>query len=140
MIKGIFGLFVIDILVVIFMHLVVGICWRLNLIPIFFCISRYADRAKSIVCKAVVNEDPNAKLIRELKEEVNRLKELLIAEGIDLANQQREAAQKQAQQAENVSKNQQDQLSPDIQPFQNTVPQQQDALDRLKVCDMGLLH
>ena len=102
------------------------------MIPIFLCISRYADRAKSIVCKAVVNEDPNAKLIRELKEEVMRLKELLIAEGIDLANQQREA--KQAQQAENVSKNQQDQLSPDIQPFQNTVPQQQDALDRLKVC------
>ena len=24
--------------------------------------SRYADRAKQIVCKAVVNEDPNAKV------------------------------------------------------------------------------
>ena len=33
---------------------------------------RYADRAKQIVCKAVVNEDANAKLIRELKEEINR--------------------------------------------------------------------
>ena len=38
---------------------------------------RYADRAKQIVCKAVVNEDPNAKLIRELKAEVERLRELL---------------------------------------------------------------
>lgn len=45
---------------------------------------RYADRAKQIVCKAVVNEDPNAKLIRELKEEVMRLRELLEMEGIDL--------------------------------------------------------
>lgn len=38
---------------------------------------RYADRAKAIVCKAVVNEDPNACLIRELKEEVTRLREIL---------------------------------------------------------------
>ncbi|XP_076451748.1 kinesin-like protein unc-104 isoform X3 [Babylonia areolata] len=45
---------------------------------------RYADRAKQIMCKAVVNEDPNTRLIRELKEEVARLKELLISEGIDL--------------------------------------------------------
>ena len=35
---------------------------------------RYADRAKRIVNKAVVNEDANAKLIRELKEEVARLR------------------------------------------------------------------
>lgn len=31
---------------------------------------RYADRAKQIVCKAIVNEDPNARIIRELREEV----------------------------------------------------------------------
>ena len=43
---------------------------------------RYADRAKQIMCKAVVNEDPNAKLIRELKEEVVRLREILSQEGI----------------------------------------------------------
>ncbi|CAH1240087.1 KIF1B [Branchiostoma lanceolatum] len=43
---------------------------------------RYADRAKQIVCKAVVNEDPNARLIRELKEEVHRLKDLLKSEGL----------------------------------------------------------
>ncbi|GFN74277.1 kinesin-like protein, partial [Plakobranchus ocellatus] len=45
---------------------------------------RYADRAKQIMCKAVVNEDPNAKLIRELKEEVARLRDILSSEGIEL--------------------------------------------------------
>ncbi|XP_055706371.1 kinesin-like protein unc-104 isoform X3 [Phlebotomus papatasi] len=45
---------------------------------------RYADRAKQIVCKAVVNEDANAKLIRELKEEIQKLRELLRAEGIEV--------------------------------------------------------
>jgi len=44
---------------------------------VYFVLFRYADRAKQIVCKAVVNEDPNAKLIRELKAEVERLRELL---------------------------------------------------------------
>ncbi|KAF8794618.1 Kinesin-like protein unc-104 like protein [Argiope bruennichi] len=44
---------------------------------------RYADRAKQIVCKAVVNEDANAKLIRELKDEIERLKAMLRAGGID---------------------------------------------------------
>ncbi|XP_074471910.1 kinesin-like protein KIF13B isoform X3 [Sebastes fasciatus] len=38
---------------------------------------RYADRAKSIVNHAVVNEDPNARIIRELREEVEKLKEML---------------------------------------------------------------
>lgn len=47
-------------------------------------INRYADRAKQIVCKAIVNEDANAKLIRELKEEIAKLRELLKAEGIDV--------------------------------------------------------
>ncbi|XP_048586987.1 kinesin-like protein unc-104 isoform X2 [Nematostella vectensis] len=42
---------------------------------------RYADRAKHIMCKAIVNEDPNAKVIRELKQEVLRLKEILLSEG-----------------------------------------------------------
>ena len=45
---------------------------------------RYADRAKQIMCKAVVNEDPNARLIRELKEEVVKLREILNQEGIDV--------------------------------------------------------
>ncbi|XP_030826436.1 kinesin-like protein KIF1C [Camarhynchus parvulus] len=38
---------------------------------------RYADRTKQIRCHAVINEDPNARLIRELRREVTRLRELL---------------------------------------------------------------
>ena len=35
---------------------------------------RYADQAKKIKNKAVINEDPNAKLVRELKEELEMLR------------------------------------------------------------------
>jgi len=38
---------------------------------------RYADRAKRIVNHAVVNEDPNARIIRELRQEVEALREML---------------------------------------------------------------
>ncbi|KAL7375207.1 hypothetical protein ABVT39_013832 [Epinephelus coioides] len=43
---------------------------------------RYADRAKQIRCNAIINEDPNAKLIRELKHEVERLRNLLFSQGL----------------------------------------------------------
>lgn len=39
---------------------------------------RYADQAKKIKNKAIVNEDPNAKLIRELKAELEFLKDKLM--------------------------------------------------------------
>lgn len=42
----------------------------------------YADRTKQIRCHAVINEDPNARLIRELRQEVTRLRELLCAQGL----------------------------------------------------------
>ena len=42
---------------------------------------RYADRAKHIINKAVVNEDPDERLIRELKEEVARLRSELTSSG-----------------------------------------------------------
>ena len=38
---------------------------------------RYADRAKRIINHAVVNEDPNARIIRELRAEVDALKAML---------------------------------------------------------------
>src|SRR6218665_2461260 len=38
---------------------------------------RYANRAKNIINKPTVNEDPNVKLIRELRAEIARLKALL---------------------------------------------------------------
>jgi hypothetical protein len=43
---------------------------------------RYADRAKQIKNKAVVNEDPNEKLIRGLKEEIEGLRKMLAGQGI----------------------------------------------------------
>ncbi|XP_068447760.1 kinesin-like protein KIF1A isoform X27 [Clinocottus analis] len=43
---------------------------------------RYADRAKQIRCNAVINEDPSNRLVRELKEEVSRLKDLLCSQGL----------------------------------------------------------
>ena len=38
---------------------------------------RYANQAKAIKCKAIVNESPTDKLIRELTEENKKLKEML---------------------------------------------------------------
>ena len=35
---------------------------------------RYANRAKNIINKPTVNEDPNVKLIRELRAEIDRLR------------------------------------------------------------------
>lgn len=48
----------------------------------FLYTHRYADRAKQIRCNAVINEDPNNRLVRELKDEVSRLKDLLYAQGL----------------------------------------------------------
>ena len=38
---------------------------------------RYANRAKNIINKPTINEDPNVKLIRELRDEINKLKSML---------------------------------------------------------------
>jgi kinesin family protein 1 len=43
---------------------------------------RYADQAKKIKNKAVVNEDPNAKLVRELKEELELLRARVASAGL----------------------------------------------------------
>ncbi|XP_070160505.1 kinesin-like protein KIF13A isoform X7 [Polyergus mexicanus] len=50
---------------------------------------RYADRAKRIVNHAVVNEDPNARIIRELRQEVEALKEMLLHATGSIVGQQR---------------------------------------------------
>ena len=47
---------------------------------------RYADRAKRIVNHAVVNEDPNAKIIRELRDEVETLKTQLNVAQVSVYN------------------------------------------------------
>lgn len=40
----------------------------------YYCVYRYAQQARSIMNLARVNEDPKAKLIRELRAEIERLK------------------------------------------------------------------
>lgn len=41
---------------------------------------RYANRAKNIINKPTINEDPNVKLIRELRDEISKLKALMFKE------------------------------------------------------------
>ncbi|KAK4883965.1 hypothetical protein RN001_000236 [Aquatica leii] len=41
---------------------------------------RYANRAKNIINKPTINEDPNVKLIRELREEISKLRALMFSE------------------------------------------------------------
>lgn len=43
---------------------------------------RYANRAKNIINKPTINEDPNVKLIRELREEILNLKSMLKESGM----------------------------------------------------------
>ncbi len=50
---------------------------------------RYADRAKRIVNHAVINEDPNNRIIRELREEVEQLKEQLLHATVQTELQER---------------------------------------------------
>lgn len=41
---------------------------------------RYANRAKNIINQPTVNEDPNVKLIRELRDEISKLRALMFCE------------------------------------------------------------
>lgn len=50
---------------------------------------RYADRAKRIVNHAVINEDPNNRIIRELREEVEQLREQLMHATVQTELQER---------------------------------------------------
>lgn len=54
---------------------------------------RYANRAKNIINKPTINEDPNVKLIRELREEIMKLKGMLSSSDIDDASLQNESSQ-----------------------------------------------
>ncbi|KPJ15600.1 Kinesin-like protein KIF1B [Papilio machaon] len=86
---------------------------------------RYADRAKQIVCKAVVNEDANAKLIRELKEEILKLRELLKAEGIDVEEaEETSPARKKSEEAV---------LSPKLSRAATTIAEE--AVDQLQASE-----
>ncbi len=65
---------------------------------------RYANRAKNIINKPTVNEDPNVKLIRELRAEIERLRASLTIDGevdeeqlIDPSSTRQKLAVKEAQ-------------------------------------------
>jgi kinesin family member 16B len=47
---------------------------------------RYANRAKNIVNKPTINEDPNVKLIRELRDEIFKLKSMLTSDNVSLSD------------------------------------------------------
>jgi len=57
---------------------------------------RYANRAKNIINKPTVNEDPNVKLIRELREEIERMKAIMSGDPVMLAAVQEQLAVKEA--------------------------------------------
>ena len=57
---------------------------------------RYANRAKNIINKPTVNEDPSVKLIRELREEIDRLKAIMSGDPVMLASVQEQLAVKEA--------------------------------------------
>jgi len=57
---------------------------------------RYANRAKNIINKPTVNEDANVKLIRELREEIDRLKAVMSGDPLILEKVQEQLAQKEA--------------------------------------------
>lgn len=57
---------------------------------------RYANRAKNIINKPTVNEDPNVKLIRDLREEIERLKAIMSGDPSMLASVQEQLAVKEA--------------------------------------------
>ncbi|XP_011875550.1 PREDICTED: kinesin-like protein KIF13A isoform X1 [Vollenhovia emeryi] len=65
---------------------------------------RYADRAKRIVNHAVVNEDPNARIIRELRQEVETLKEMLLHATGSIVGQQRTDITEKLSQSERLMK------------------------------------
>ncbi|CAB3253143.1 unnamed protein product [Arctia plantaginis] len=87
---------------------------------------RYADRAKQIVCKAVVNEDANAKLIRELKEEILKLRELLKAEGIDVQEAEENSSPQRKKSEAEV-------LSPKLSRAATTIAEE--AVDQLQASE-----
>lgn len=57
---------------------------------------RYANRAKNIINKPTVNEDANVKLIRDLREEIERLKAIMSGDPSILAKVQEQLAAKEA--------------------------------------------
>lgn len=60
---------------------------------------RYANRAKNIINKPTINEDPNVTLIRTLRDEINKLKNMLGGHATNQVPEQSVLAQLQLKEA-----------------------------------------
>ncbi|XP_067009212.2 kinesin-like protein KIF13A [Anabrus simplex] len=95
---------------------------------------RYADRAKRIVNHAVVNEDPNARIIRELRQEVEALKEMLKhATGSDVYKEQRVDLHEKLSESEKLMKEMSQTWEEKLQKTERLQHERQQALEKMGI-------
>ncbi|XP_049855904.1 kinesin-like protein KIF13A isoform X3 [Schistocerca gregaria] len=95
---------------------------------------RYADRAKRIVNHAVVNEDPNARIIRELRQEVEALKEMLKhATGSEGFKDQRINLHEKLSESEKLMKEMSQTWEEKLQKTERLQQERQQALEKMGI-------
>ncbi|XP_058836738.1 kinesin-like protein KIF13A isoform X1 [Topomyia yanbarensis] len=102
---------------------------------------RYADRAKRIVNHAVVNEDPNARIIRELRKEVETLREMLKhATGASIGDMKRVDIHDKLAESENLMKQISQTWEEKLEKTEQIQSERQQALEKMgiSVQDSGI--
>uniref|UniRef100_A0AAG5DC42 Kinesin motor domain-containing protein n=1 Tax=Anopheles atroparvus TaxID=41427 RepID=A0AAG5DC42_ANOAO len=102
---------------------------------------RYADRAKRIVNHAVVNEDPNARIIRELRKEVETLREMLKhATGSNFGDMKRVDIHDKLAESENLMKQISQTWEEKLEKTEQIQSERQQALEKMgiSVQDSGI--
>ncbi|XP_049293780.1 kinesin-like protein KIF13A isoform X1 [Anopheles funestus] len=102
---------------------------------------RYADRAKRIVNHAVVNEDPNARIIRELRKEVETLREMLKhATGNNFGDMKRVDIHDKLAESENLMKQISQTWEEKLEKTEQIQSERQQALEKMgiSVQDSGI--
>lgn len=102
---------------------------------------RYADRAKRIVNHAVVNEDPNARIIRELRKEVETLREMLKhATGASIGDMKRGDIHDKLAESENLMKQISQTWEEKLEKTEQIQSERQQALEKMgiSVQDSGI--
>ncbi|XP_053677042.1 kinesin-like protein KIF13A [Anopheles nili] len=102
---------------------------------------RYADRAKRIVNHAVVNEDPNARIIRELRKEVETLREMLKhATGSSFGDMKRVDIHDKLAESENLMKQISQTWEEKLEKTEQIQSERQQALEKMgiSVQDSGI--
>ncbi|XP_065092939.1 kinesin-like protein KIF13A isoform X4 [Ochlerotatus camptorhynchus] len=102
---------------------------------------RYADRAKRIVNHAVVNEDPNARIIRELRREVETLREMLKhATGASIGDMKRGDIHDKLAESENLMKQISQTWEEKLEKTEQIQSERQQALEKMgiSVQDSGI--